>query len=267
VIRARWDRLSYANVVATVVLLVALGGGAYAALKLPRNSVTSKNIENGAVKSRDIGINQVKARNIARKAVHSKDIKNGQIDNVDIGGGQVTAGKIAIGGVNSANIQDGQVGSVDLAPAETFHLVGAAGEPSFGNGGEGDCLWSNFTSGSITPPDAFAPAGFYRDPYGVVHLTGAVQAEDGSGGDRACGGVDGPASDQTIFSLPAADQPPHLLAFAVALGDAGTGQLEVNGSQTVVEGSTTIPPGAVVLAGGNGPVDRLSLDGVDFRAG
>jgi hypothetical protein len=43
------SRLTYANVMATLALFIALGGGAYAAVKLPRNSVGSVQIKNGAV--------------------------------------------------------------------------------------------------------------------------------------------------------------------------------------------------------------------------
>lgn len=43
------DRLSYANVTATLALFVALGGTSYAAIKLPRNSVGSSQIRSSAV--------------------------------------------------------------------------------------------------------------------------------------------------------------------------------------------------------------------------
>jgi hypothetical protein len=46
--------LTYANVMVTVLLFIVLGGGAYAAFHLPRNSVRSKNIVNGQVKQRDL---------------------------------------------------------------------------------------------------------------------------------------------------------------------------------------------------------------------
>jgi len=42
-------RLSYANVIATLALFVALGGGAYAATQLPKNSVGAKQLKSGAV--------------------------------------------------------------------------------------------------------------------------------------------------------------------------------------------------------------------------
>lgn len=41
--------LTYANVVSTLCLFLLLGGGAYAAIKLPKNSVGTKQIKNGAV--------------------------------------------------------------------------------------------------------------------------------------------------------------------------------------------------------------------------
>jgi len=47
-------RLSYANVVATVALFVALGGGAYAAIKLPPNSVGATQIRPSAVRSAEV---------------------------------------------------------------------------------------------------------------------------------------------------------------------------------------------------------------------
>src|SRR4051794_15509172 len=41
--------LSYANVMSTIAVFIVLGGGAYAATKLPKNSVGTKQIKNGAV--------------------------------------------------------------------------------------------------------------------------------------------------------------------------------------------------------------------------
>ena len=42
-------RLTYADVMATLALFIALGGGAYAATALPRNSVGTKQIKRSAV--------------------------------------------------------------------------------------------------------------------------------------------------------------------------------------------------------------------------
>ena len=42
-------KFTYANVIATLALFLALGGGAYAAIQLPKNSVGAKQIKSGAV--------------------------------------------------------------------------------------------------------------------------------------------------------------------------------------------------------------------------
>ncbi len=42
-------KLTYANVMATVAVFIALGGASYAALKLPKNSVGTKQIRNSAI--------------------------------------------------------------------------------------------------------------------------------------------------------------------------------------------------------------------------
>jgi hypothetical protein len=47
--QAMRSRLSYANVVSTLALFLALGGASYAALTLPRNSVGTPQLRNGSV--------------------------------------------------------------------------------------------------------------------------------------------------------------------------------------------------------------------------
>jgi len=83
-------RPTYANVVATLALFVALGGGAYAAIELGKNSVRSKHIKNGQVKSRDI-----RDRTIAGK---------------DLSDGLLTAGKDGATGPRGPAGQKGATG-------------------------------------------------------------------------------------------------------------------------------------------------------------
>ncbi len=58
------SKLTYANVMATLAVFIALGGGAYA-VSLAKNSVKSKQIKNGAVKSKDVGNGQIGAADTA----------------------------------------------------------------------------------------------------------------------------------------------------------------------------------------------------------
>jgi hypothetical protein len=53
--------LTYANVIATLALFLALGGASYAAIKLPANSVGSRQIKDGAVSSADIKNHSIKS--------------------------------------------------------------------------------------------------------------------------------------------------------------------------------------------------------------
>ena len=58
-------RLTFANVVSVIALFVALGGSSYAAVKLSANSVRSKHIKNGQVRSVDVKDSGLRARDFA----------------------------------------------------------------------------------------------------------------------------------------------------------------------------------------------------------
>jgi hypothetical protein len=54
----RATRLSYANVMATIAVFIALGGGAYAAFTLPPNSVGTKQLKDSAVTKKKLAPEQ-----------------------------------------------------------------------------------------------------------------------------------------------------------------------------------------------------------------
>jgi len=68
------DKLTYANVMATVAVFIAIGGTSYAAITLPVNSVGAKQLRSGSV-----GKAEVRAR-----AITSSKIRNGSITSADI---------------------------------------------------------------------------------------------------------------------------------------------------------------------------------------
>jgi hypothetical protein len=72
-----WIRrhLTYANVISTLCLFLVLGGGAYAAFQLPKNSVRSKNIVDGAVKGKDVGKAAITGKAIKNKSVKDSDVQ------------------------------------------------------------------------------------------------------------------------------------------------------------------------------------------------
>jgi hypothetical protein len=73
--------LSYANVIASTALFVALGGTAVAALTLPRDSVGARQIRTDAVRSPEI----------IKDAVRSSEIRDEGINVADISTGAATA--------------------------------------------------------------------------------------------------------------------------------------------------------------------------------
>lgn len=66
-------RLTYANAMATVAVLLALGGGAYAATSLPRNSVGTKQLKDGAVTKPKLAIGVARSLGLPPSASASVD--------------------------------------------------------------------------------------------------------------------------------------------------------------------------------------------------
>jgi hypothetical protein len=135
-------KLSYANVMATIAVFIALGGASYAALKLPKNSVGTKQLKKNAVTT----------AKIKKEAVTAGKVKQGTLT-----GTQINAS--TLGTVPTAQTANRAKTANGLAAPEPWHDVGAAGEPQFRHG----C--HNF--GGIWPTVAF-----YKDAGGVVHLKG-----------------------------------------------------------------------------------------------
>jgi hypothetical protein len=71
--------LSYANVMATIAVFVALGGSSYSAITLSKNSVKSRHIGKGQVKRSDIGKNAVTSAKVKNFSLIAQDFRAGQL--------------------------------------------------------------------------------------------------------------------------------------------------------------------------------------------
>src|SRR5215475_8227177 len=110
-------RLTYANVVATLALFIALGGASYAAIKLPKNSVGAKQLKKNAVTT----------AKVKKEAITAAKVKKGTLTGTQIN----TA---TLGTVPSARTADSANVASSITAPEAWHVVGASGEPLFQNG-------------------------------------------------------------------------------------------------------------------------------------
>ena len=154
--------IRYADVAATLALIVASGGTAYAAT-LPRNSVGTPQLQTGAVttpKLHDSAVTSAKVRNggitrndLAQGSVGTTQLGDGSITTVKIGGGQITEGHLAPGAVRSAAVLDESLSVTDIAGAQIdLNLAGTSLDA-------GDC--ANYTIGVPgAEPGQLAVAGW-----------------------------------------------------------------------------------------------------------
>jgi len=177
---------SPAFVISLLALFVALGGSAYAATGLSKNSVGTKQLKNNAVTGPKIKNGAVTAAKINTKGLTVPNALHASTADSATNATQATsaAPSGAAGGALA-----GSYPNPGLAPIEAWHEVGAAGQPAFQNG------WTNFGAG-------FSTLAFAKDSAGFVHLKGTITA-----------GAFGVA----VFTLPAGYRPAQNLALPVAI--------------------------------------------------
>jgi hypothetical protein len=177
------SKLTYANVVATLALFIAVGGAsAFAASQLKKNSVGTKQIKNSAVTA--------------------AKIKNGAITGAKVANDTLTGTQInasTLGTVPTAQTSNTAQTASSLAAPEAWHEVGTTGQPPFLN------TWENVKIALGGLPE---PVAFYKDQEGVVHLRG--EAVNGAG-------------STVIFELPPGYRPAnhHFIRVPVACGGVG----------------------------------------------
>ncbi len=212
-------KLTYANVMATVAVFIALGSGAMAATHLGKNSVGAKQLKK----------NSVTTAKIKKEAVTGAKVKKGtltgtQINSSTLGSVPQAAHADSADTATTANVADG------IAPAEPFHEVGAPGEIPFEHG----CK-------NVNPVRTYTETvGYYKDREGVVHL---------KGGYYNCNSV-----ASVAFNLPAGFRPGGLVSFPtggagvaggvyvdvlpVGLAEGGDGAVECGASYCYLNGIT-----------------------------
>lgn len=122
---------SYANVTATLALIIALGGTSYAAIVLPANSVGSRQLKAHAVTGSKLRANAVTSGTVRNGSLRAKDFKAGQLPAGPAGPvGPAGATNIVRRRVPSPPVAAGALGALSLAcnPGERAITAGIEGD-------------------------------------------------------------------------------------------------------------------------------------------
>jgi hypothetical protein len=228
------ERLSYANVVATLSLFLVLSGGAAIAatggnfiLGKP-NSASSTTSLSAATNGKALQVTNMGTGTAATAL--GLNTASGHPPLTVSSGARVT-------NLNADKL-DGLSSAAFVKTAnEPVHVVDAPGEPGFQNN------YANYGSG-------FSTVGFYKDSTGIVHLRGTLV--------KTTGTFDGSA----VYTLPAGYRPPQILSMPAAV-DSGSGALQINTDGSVIVYCWTGP----CTTGVGGVGVGVGMDGLTFRAG
>jgi hypothetical protein len=135
----------FANVTATVALIVALGGTSYAATSLKKNSVSSKQIKNSSITSSDVKNN----------TLTGSDIKESKLGTVPSATSATAAATAAHAGSADNATHATTADRASTLTGLVFHPLALIND------------WANYNAPDRTPAYAI-------DAQGVVHFRGAI---------------------------------------------------------------------------------------------
>lgn len=146
--------LSYANVIATLALFIALGtGGAYAASKLAPKSVGAKQLRPGAVTADKLRKQSVSAPKIKPLAVKESKLANGAVSTPKLAVSAVTGEKLAPASVSTQKLAEGSVtgDKVDEASLGKVPSASFADEASYARSADPAAFAALSQEGDVDP--------------------------------------------------------------------------------------------------------------------
>jgi hypothetical protein len=125
------NKLTYANVVASLALFLVLSGAtAYAASHLAPNSVGAKQLKSSAVTTSKLKRNAVTATKIRLGSVTAAKIEKGAVTEAKIGDGAVTGAKIKDGAISAQQLGAQSVGNSQTQLVKVFKAGAVAAAAS-----------------------------------------------------------------------------------------------------------------------------------------
>lgn len=107
---------TYANVMSTLAVVLALGTGTAYAAGLGPNAVKSRNIATNAVTQRHVADNAVRPPDLATGSVGSRAVQDGAVGADDLAADAVGGSELKASSVDGSIIEDESIGAVDVAP-------------------------------------------------------------------------------------------------------------------------------------------------------
>jgi hypothetical protein len=228
--------LTYANVVATLALFLAVSGGAvYAASNLGKNAVKSTNIAAKAVKARNLASNAVKSKNIGANAITTAKIKKEAITPIKLKKASLTRANLAAGTLAGLQVAEIQSASV---PGLTTEVAGGTPVPLTGTATFTPAVGKSYellTELKGTPADVDGPGGEVCSAFVTVQVNGVPLAGAGIWANASGTppfNLEPIGSSSTAIGLQEAGQP--LTLSALTLGSAGCGPATTGSLRAVV---------------------------------
>jgi hypothetical protein len=159
-------RLTYANVMATIAVFVALGGTSVAAVSLKRNSVGSAQVKNGSITGNDVKNNSLSGTDIT--SLTSKDFKGGKLPQ-GTQGATGARGPAGPAGATNVAIRTGTTTIPNgVTGATSAHADCQAGERAVGGGADLSADYDDDIPGASKP--LAGPAGAPNAWYAVYSI-------------------------------------------------------------------------------------------------